>query len=176
MLDFGYSRPNLEDEVLRELSDPDTMAIAGGTELLNWMRLGIASPQRVVDLAALPDRSSIVIDGEWLEIGAACTLNINLLPAAAWTPAYDSDGTHARVPGARSLSRVTNGSSDQPDNPNKPRKQRSIGPKEGPPSQERSRLEAADPIVPFDDALATVSVGGDGGAARPPSPGHQHEQ
>lgn len=75
MLDFGYSRPDLEDEVMRNLSEPDTMAIAGGTELLNWMRLGIAAPAQLVDLAGLPNLSSIVIDGPWLEIGAACTLN-----------------------------------------------------------------------------------------------------
>lgn len=75
MLDFDYSRPDHEGEVLRELADPTAMAIAGGTELLNWMRLGIASPQRVVDLAALPDRSSIELAGEWLMVGAGCTLN-----------------------------------------------------------------------------------------------------
>lgn len=76
MLDFGYSRPDLEGEVLRQLSHSDSMAIAGGTELLNWIRLGIAAPAFLVDLAGLPDRSNIALNGEWLEIGAACTLNM----------------------------------------------------------------------------------------------------
>lgn len=54
MREFTYSRPSAQDEVLAELRDPGAVPIAGGTELLNWMRLGILDPQRLLDIGRLP--------------------------------------------------------------------------------------------------------------------------
>lgn len=51
------------------------MPLAGGTELLNWIRLGIAGPSRVVDVGRLPGLDRIAFDGVWLTIGALATLN-----------------------------------------------------------------------------------------------------
>ena len=51
------------------------MPIAGGTELLNWMRLGIASPDRLIDLGRLPGLNGISMSGGVLSIGALATLN-----------------------------------------------------------------------------------------------------
>jgi xanthine dehydrogenase YagS FAD-binding subunit len=51
------------------------MPIAGGTELLNWFRLGIAAPDRVIDLARLDGLDGIRRDGDRLAIGALATLN-----------------------------------------------------------------------------------------------------
>lgn len=75
MRDFVYARPNDQGTALRALSDPGTVALAGGTELLNWMRLGVAAPDAVVDLAGLSDRDGIDVDGSWLTIGALTNLN-----------------------------------------------------------------------------------------------------
>ena len=51
------------------------MPIAGGTELLNWFRLGIASPNRVIDLGRLEHLGEISRRGDQLSIGALATLN-----------------------------------------------------------------------------------------------------
>src|SRR4051794_30395030 len=51
------------------------MIIAGGTELLNWMRLGIATPHRVIDLEPLSPLRTIERRGDRLFIGALVTLN-----------------------------------------------------------------------------------------------------
>lgn len=51
------------------------MPIAGGTELLNWMRLGIAAPDRLIDLGRLEGLNGIAISAERLSIGALATLN-----------------------------------------------------------------------------------------------------
>ncbi|MBW8813384.1 MAG: FAD binding domain-containing protein, partial [Caulobacterales bacterium] len=73
MRDFSYSRA-------RDLSDAyaadgaGRMAIAGGTELLNWFRLGIAAPDQVIDLAGVEDLRGIRSDGQQLSIGALATL------------------------------------------------------------------------------------------------------
>lgn len=74
MRDFDYS-------VAREIDDAFAadgtaiMPIAGGTELLNWFRLGIASPNRIIDIGQLKGLDQIVRRGDRLSIGALATLN-----------------------------------------------------------------------------------------------------
>jgi xanthine dehydrogenase YagS FAD-binding subunit len=51
------------------------MPIAGGTELLNWLRLGIAAPDRVIDIGRLSGLDRIDRRGKRLTIGALATLN-----------------------------------------------------------------------------------------------------
>jgi xanthine dehydrogenase YagS FAD-binding subunit len=51
------------------------MAIAGGTELLNWFRLGIAAPEKVIDLGRIEGLDRIERQGDRLSIGALTTLN-----------------------------------------------------------------------------------------------------
>lgn len=53
----------------------DVMPIAGGTELLNWFRLGIAAPGRVIDLGRIAGLDGIARRGERVSIGALATLN-----------------------------------------------------------------------------------------------------
>ena len=69
---FEYLRPRTLGEALDALASPDTLAIAGGTDLLVWIEEGLASPARVVDLRALPGARDISVrpDGA-LWIGAA---------------------------------------------------------------------------------------------------------
>jgi len=74
MHDFEHVPARDRDEVLRELSG-GAVAIAGGTELLNWVRLGIAGPDRLVDLAGLAAGDRIERTADGLTIGAGATLN-----------------------------------------------------------------------------------------------------
>ena len=69
--------PTSADQALAAGADAGTMFLAGGTELLNWMRLGIAAPERVArHLAHRRARADRV---DWpdggLRIGALVRLN-----------------------------------------------------------------------------------------------------
>ncbi|MEQ3549171.1 FAD binding domain-containing protein [Pseudonocardia nematodicida] len=75
MKDFAYARAGSVDDVVAALSDPGTAVLAGGTELLNWLRLGIAEPDRVVDIADLGLDDIGGDGGSALVIGARATLN-----------------------------------------------------------------------------------------------------
>jgi xanthine dehydrogenase YagS FAD-binding subunit len=75
MREFGYARAGTAEAAARTLADPGTAVIAGGTELLNWFRLGIAAADRVVDIGGLDELRGITRDGDELRIGALATLN-----------------------------------------------------------------------------------------------------
>jgi len=75
MRDFAYARAATAASVVSTLADPDTSVIAGGTELLNWFRLGIADVGRVVDIGGLDELRGITRDGDDVRIGALATLN-----------------------------------------------------------------------------------------------------
>ena len=70
MRDFAYARAGTAESVVGTLGDPGTSVIAGGTELLNWFRLGIAAADRVVDIGGLDELRGIARDGDELRIGA----------------------------------------------------------------------------------------------------------
>ena len=75
MRDFAYARAGTAESAVRTLADPATSVIAGGTELLNWFRLGIAAADNVVDIGGLDELRGIASDGDDLRIGALATLN-----------------------------------------------------------------------------------------------------
>jgi xanthine dehydrogenase YagS FAD-binding subunit len=76
MLPFGYARADSLEQALRSVREPGTVLLAGGTELLNWMRLGVAAPARVVDISRTTGLDAIesLPDGA-LRIGATARLN-----------------------------------------------------------------------------------------------------
>jgi xanthine dehydrogenase YagS FAD-binding subunit len=76
MLRFAYARTADLDQALAAAAEPDATFLAGGTELLNWLRLGIAAPRRVIDINGLTglDRIEGLRDGG-LRIGALVRLN-----------------------------------------------------------------------------------------------------
>src|SRR4051794_13860421 len=74
MRDFSYARAQVIEEAF-VADGVTTMAIAGGTELLNWFRLGIAAPDRVIDIGRIEGLDAITRDGPMLSIGALATLN-----------------------------------------------------------------------------------------------------
>ena len=75
MHDFSFAVASRAEEALAAVARLGTMIVAGGTELLNWMRLGIAAPERIVDIGRMPGHGLIRQDGEQLTIGALATLN-----------------------------------------------------------------------------------------------------
>jgi xanthine dehydrogenase YagS FAD-binding subunit len=75
MKDFAYARADSTRAAVTALAEDDAWLIAGGTELLNWMRLGIAAPERVVDIGGVEEMRGISLDGGQLRVGALATLN-----------------------------------------------------------------------------------------------------
>ena len=68
---FAYERlsvPALAVSALRD--DPHAVLLAGGTELVNWLKDGIVRPARVLDISGLPGLSAIEVDATGLRIGA----------------------------------------------------------------------------------------------------------
>ncbi len=76
MKNFAYARGASAQQVVASLAAGDVAIIAGGTELLNWMRLGIAEPDRIVDIGGVQGLDRIVRDGDDLVIGALTNLNV----------------------------------------------------------------------------------------------------
>lgn len=73
---FGYTRATKVADAVTGAAEAGTELLAGGTELLNWMRLGIAAPERLIDLSGLDELRSIEsLPGGGLRIGALCLLN-----------------------------------------------------------------------------------------------------
>jgi xanthine dehydrogenase YagS FAD-binding subunit len=76
MRPFAYARAGAAEEVLTALSQPGTAILAGGTELLNWMRLGVGAPERVIDITAIEGLDTIeALPGGGRRIGATARLN-----------------------------------------------------------------------------------------------------
>jgi xanthine dehydrogenase YagS FAD-binding subunit len=71
---FSYAAASrIEDAT--DADGTSVMRIAGGTELLNWMRLGISAPDLVVDVGRIPGLTFIERLGDRLSIGGLTTLN-----------------------------------------------------------------------------------------------------
>ena len=74
MRDFSYARAASPEAAIAAAA-AGAAVIAGGTELLNWMRLGIADAGAVIDIGRLDGLRAIERDGETIRIGALATLN-----------------------------------------------------------------------------------------------------
>ena len=74
MKPFVYTRADSTADAVDAASRPGVAILAGGTELLNWMRIGVSDPRAVVDIGRLP-LDEIRLDGDILHIGALATLN-----------------------------------------------------------------------------------------------------
>jgi xanthine dehydrogenase YagS FAD-binding subunit len=76
MQPFAYARAGSLDQALAAGAQSDTAFLAGGTELLNWLRLGIAAPERVLDITTVDglDRIEPLPPGG-LRIGALARLD-----------------------------------------------------------------------------------------------------
>nr|WP_298373690.1 FAD binding domain-containing protein [uncultured Halomonas sp.] len=74
MQNFAYARAQSSDSAVAAAAQ-GAMLIAGGTEFLNWMRLGIARTDRVMDISRLEALRGISMEEGMLRIGALATLN-----------------------------------------------------------------------------------------------------
>lgn len=75
MNDFEYHRAARLDDAMAHAAAERSHYIAGGTELLNWIRLGIVEPERVIDLGFSDVDRGIARERDELVIGALATLN-----------------------------------------------------------------------------------------------------
>lgn len=72
MAPFEYRRAGGVEEVLAQLGRPGLRLLAGGTTLVDLMKLGVETPATVLDISALALDGIAVEDG-WLRIGALAT-------------------------------------------------------------------------------------------------------
>jgi carbon-monoxide dehydrogenase medium subunit len=70
MYEFEYSKAASVDEAARALSDADAKLVAGGMTLIPTLKLRLAKPTQLVDLAAIPALKGISEDGDAVVIGA----------------------------------------------------------------------------------------------------------
>lgn len=76
MQPFLYARAGGVPEAVAAGADGATAYLAGGTELLNWMRLGLLDPARVLDISRLPGLDRVeALPGGGVRLGALVRLN-----------------------------------------------------------------------------------------------------
>jgi xanthine dehydrogenase YagS FAD-binding subunit len=75
MRPFVYQRAGSLDDAVAAAARPGAAVLAGGTELLNWMRLGVLAPETVIDIGALAGGADITAHGDVVRLGALATLN-----------------------------------------------------------------------------------------------------
>jgi xanthine dehydrogenase YagS FAD-binding subunit len=73
MKTFTYDRTADVSEAIDALSEPGTQLIAGGTEMVNWLKEGIETPERLVDITGLPLAS--ISASDVLRIGALARMS-----------------------------------------------------------------------------------------------------
>jgi xanthine dehydrogenase YagS FAD-binding subunit len=69
---FNYVRPTTEQEALAALAEPGTIALAGGTTLVDLMRLEVMRPAKIVDINGLP-LAKIETGASSITLGALAT-------------------------------------------------------------------------------------------------------
>jgi xanthine dehydrogenase YagS FAD-binding subunit len=74
MRPFSYGRAANVDDALSALRETSTCLVAGGTELVNWLKEGIESPSRVVDISDLP-MAGIDVGAGGLWLGALARMS-----------------------------------------------------------------------------------------------------
>ena len=77
MKPFLYERPRTIREAAEMARAPDAVIYAGGTTMLDLMKLGAYRPARVVDITFLdaPAMRRITVDGGTLRLGALVTMH-----------------------------------------------------------------------------------------------------
>jgi xanthine dehydrogenase YagS FAD-binding subunit len=76
MREFSYARALSVADAVALSTSPQTMVLAGGTEILNWARIGIEEPARLVDITRIPGLDQIeALPHGGLRIGALVKLN-----------------------------------------------------------------------------------------------------
>jgi carbon-monoxide dehydrogenase medium subunit len=71
--EFDYSAPTSLQETLQMIADGERKILAGGMSLIPMMKLRLAAPEHVVDLARVPGLNHIAESGGTIRIGATAT-------------------------------------------------------------------------------------------------------
>jgi len=71
MRDFDYQAPTTLAEASRILGQRAAKPMAGGTDLIDQVRVGRLQPDVIVDLKKLPELNVLQLDGNGLRLGAA---------------------------------------------------------------------------------------------------------
>ena len=75
MRPFTYQRVSSADDAIHAIgTQPNAVFVAGGTELLNWLKEGILGPDHLVDINALP-LTHVIADADGLRIGALARMS-----------------------------------------------------------------------------------------------------
>ena len=64
MYEFDYHRPTSLDDAASRLGDEEAKLVAGGMTLVPTLKLRLAKPTQLVDLAAIPSLTGISEDGD----------------------------------------------------------------------------------------------------------------
>jgi len=72
---FAIARSSSLDDALEATAQPGAMLIAGGTEVLNWLKEGIVAPSLLVDINAVPGLADVQADASGLRIGALARMS-----------------------------------------------------------------------------------------------------
>jgi carbon-monoxide dehydrogenase medium subunit len=72
---FDYQRPQTLDEALKILADHqgDVQVLAGGTDLVAWLRDEAIAPDLLVDIKEIEDLAGIIDEGDAVAIGSLVT-------------------------------------------------------------------------------------------------------
>ena len=74
MKPFAFARPGDVAEAVRMVAaEPAAVYLAGGTNLVDHLKLGVARPDLVVDVRTLTSREVTDLPGGGLRLGAAST-------------------------------------------------------------------------------------------------------
>lgn len=71
--EFDYSAPATLKEALQLIADGERKVLAGGMSLVPLMKLRLAAPGHVVDIARIPDLNHVTESGGVVHIGATAT-------------------------------------------------------------------------------------------------------
>jgi len=71
--EFDYSAPATLQEALQLIADGERKVLAGGMSLVPLMKLRLAQPEHIVDIARIPDLNHITESGGVVHIGATAT-------------------------------------------------------------------------------------------------------
>ena len=70
MYEFDYAKATSLDDAANRLSDAEAKLVAGGMTLIPTLKLRLAKPTQLIDLAAIPSLKGISEDGDAVVIGA----------------------------------------------------------------------------------------------------------
>ncbi len=76
MLNFSYSKPEtLEDALIRLADNPGHDVLAGGTTMIDLMKIGVRQPEGLVDITGIAALEGHSLDGDAIRFGALARMS-----------------------------------------------------------------------------------------------------